>query len=128
MVEVTNKQWENKDVTIAGYPIRLEPNKQREYTIDLGKFEGIMIKTWKDMVRINIVNPTDKNFAGSVGLMGRYPDGTLLGRDGKTEFEELDDFGQQWQVTSNEPHIFRTKDDGPQHPMKCESPSKEMMR
>jgi len=126
----------NNGVSISGYRIRYkkENNKHRRYTIDLENLESIQIKTWKDMVRVDINNnpsSTSKNsiFSGSLGLMGSYPDGIMYGRDGTTVFNgELNDFGQEWQVMEQEPKIFRVEKDGPQSPEMCEAPTKKIMR
>merc|ERR1712166_298641 len=85
-------------------------------------------KTWKDMVRIDIVvNHETNTFGGSLGLMGSYPEGIMLGRNGKAIIPEFNNFGQEWQVLSSEPKIFHVVD-GPQHPSKCDAPSKAVMR
>lgn len=130
MVEIEEDTWEKNDVTVEGYPVyyqKLHEN-QREYIIDLGNDETIKVRTWKDMVRVDIINPREETFAGSLGLMGSYPQGDLLGRDGITVFTDLNNFGQEWQVLSYEPNIFHIVDDGPQHPQRCELPSKTAMR
>jgi hypothetical protein len=130
MLEIDQNTWEKNDVTIEGYPVYYQKihENQREYFIELGNDETIKIKTWKDMVRVDVLNPRKETFAGSSGLMGSYPDGVLLGRDGKTVFTDLNNFGQEWQVLSYEPNLFHIVDDGPQHPAQCESPSKTAMR
>jgi len=132
-----NTHWLNKvevedknSLQISGFPVKFEQShtKQREYEIDLGDDEFINLKTWKDMVRVDIVvNHGKDTFDGSLGLMGSYPEGTMLGRDGKTSIVDLNKFGQEWQVLSSEPKLFHVVD-GPQHPSKCEVPSKTVMR
>jgi len=130
MVEIDQNMWEKNDVTIEGYPVYYQKlnQDQREYFIELGNDETIKIKTWKDMVRVDVLNPKKETFAGSLGLMGSYPTGVLLGRDGKTLFTDLNKFGQEWQVLSYEPNLFHIVNDGPQHPAQCESPTKTAMR
>jgi hypothetical protein len=113
--------------TISGYPItfnQLNP-KRREYTIDLGKNETVGFKTWKDFVRVDVNG--QKSFTGSLGLMGSYPEGAKLARDGTTEFYDVNKFGEEWQVLSSEPQLFRLLD-GPQHPRRCEIPTKIALR
>jgi len=51
--------------------------------------------TW---ITITVLHPTAANLEKSVGLLGRFPDGALLGRDGKTVHTSFDDFGQDWQA------------------------------
>merc|ERR1712176_937725 len=122
-VEITNDKWNQNSVSISGFSISYEEiidNQQREYFIDLGNEENIHLKTWKDMVRVDLnVNREMNTFSGSLGLMGTYPEGIMLGRDKKTIFSDFNSFGQEWQVLSHEPKIFRVVD-GPQHPSKCE--------
>lgn len=129
-VQVEDDEWDNKLVQILGFPIKFEQlyTNQRQYAIDLGNDELIELKTWKDMVRVDIiVNHEKSTFDGSLGLMGTYPEGTMLGRDGKTTFTDLNNFGQEWQVLSSESKIFQVVD-GPQHPSKCDAPGKAVMR
>lgn len=129
-LEVGDEEWDAKAVEIVGFPIKYTQmhSKQREYVIDLGDDESIQLKTWKDMVRVDVVVNHEKDtFDGSSGLMGSYPKGTTLGRDGKTTILDLNQFGQEWQVLSSESKLFRL-DDGPQHPTKCEAPGKTAMR
>jgi len=130
MVEVKNKEWDQNSVNIGRFPISYTPHfsNQREYVIDLGKKEYIHLKTWKDMVRVDIVvNHETNTFGGSLGLMGSYPEGIMLGRNGKAIIPEFNNFGQEWQVLSSEPNNFHVVE-GPQHPSKCVIPSKSAMR
>lgn len=129
--------WE-KGNNIAGYPITFRKihSTQREYVIDLGNHnEKIVFKTWKDFVRIDVVNPRDEDFTGSVGLMGSYPNGDMAGRDLKNlslkktnnGVKDWNTFGQEWQVLSSDPKLFHSMD-GPQHPTRCELPTKASLR
>jgi hypothetical protein len=63
-----------------------------------------------------------RTFLGSVGLMGSYPNGKLLARNGTTVIEDVNDFGQEWQVLDSEPMLFHSVE-GAQHPAKCEMPT-----
>ena len=51
-------------------------------------------------------NPSAEDFRDSVGLMGTFGSGTLLGRDGTTLFHDTNLFGLEWQVR-DEPVLFR---------------------
>jgi len=125
--------------TVNGYPMTLKVLNayQRSYNIELrNAADGggeigtvIQIKTWKDFVRVDIMNPTDTLFNGSGGLMGSYPSGDTVGRDGNTIINDIQQFGQEWQVLASEPKIFHLKNDGPQQPESmCVSPSASSMR
>jgi len=118
------------DMTISGYKIdsRSVNKQQNEYIIDLGNEEKIALYTWKSMVRVEVLEPTNNNFETSVGLMGSFKDSQWMARDGKTVFSDANDFGQEWQVLPNEPTLFHTAGDGPQAPSKCQIPSKTALR
>jgi len=119
----------NEDkLMVSGYEIRynLLNEKSQKLVIDLGDGDGIVFKTWNSFVSVSIEKPKDEKFVGSVGLMGSFPEGLKIGRD-NTIIEEINDFGQNWQVLSTEPKLFRNLD-GPQHPQQCEIPSSVDMR
>merc|ERR1712176_1060165 len=106
MIEVENEKFDENSVSIENFPISYTRSheNQREYVIDLGNNESINLKTWKDMVRVDIIVNREMNtFGGSLGLMGSFPEGIMLGRDGTTIISKFDHFGQEWQVLSNEP-------------------------
>lgn len=111
--------------TIAGRTIKFDRlggnQNRRRFVIDLGNDEEIIFKTFKLFVRVNIRAKIDENFNTSVGLMGTYPDGNKVGRDG-IEIDDINDFGADWQVQAFEPKIFHNLE-GPQVPMKCRLPT-----
>jgi len=116
--------------TFAGYPVsfrRLGPLKQREFIIDLGNNESILIMTWRDFVRVDVNGKLYENFGGSGGLMGSFPDGKFVARDNKTVINRINKFGQEWQVLVNEPKLFHSNE-GPQAPSICEIPTKFALR
>jgi len=92
--------------------------------IDLLNADAIGFEVFKDFVRVNVkmADMKWKKFEGSVGLMGSYPHGEFIGRDGNTVFTDMNAFGQEWQIRENEPKLFHSID-GPQHPTKCIMPS-----
>jgi len=129
-IEVKRDDFDKNSLEISGFPVScIDANSnQHEYIINLDNKEYIELKTWKDMVRVDIVvNRNMNTFGGSLGLLGLYPEGTMVGRDGKTAISDYNKFGQEWQVLSSEPKIFRVVD-GPQHPLQCEVPNKTSMR
>jgi len=129
-IEIKSDYWDQNSREILGFPISYKKlnSNQDEYLINLGNQESIELKTWKDMVRVDIIVNRDLNtFDGSLGLLGSYPEGAMLGRDGKTSISDYNKFGQEWQVLSSEPKIFNAVD-GPQHPSICEVPTKAVMR
>jgi len=122
--------WEER-TSIAGYPITYQRLHltQREYVINLGKNSAkIIFKTWKDFVRVDVVNPREEDFTGSLGLMGSYPAGSRLGRfNPSSSMKDMNAFGQEWQVQSSDPQLFHSVE-GPQYPSLCEIQSKTSLR
>jgi len=125
-----NIVWE-EGTSIIGYPITYERvhSTQRIYTITLNNDnEKIVFKTWKDFVRVDVINPCNEDFSGSLGLMGSYPDGKSIGRvNSKSLMDDRNVFGQEWQVLASDPKIFHSIE-GPQYPSRCELPSKNSLR
>lgn len=107
---------------LAGYPVyHTQVNKKRhKFDIVLGRSENITISTFRDVVAvfINGGHQSAKYFGNSVGIMGSY-NGTLLARDGVTVMENINEFGQEWQVTDEEPKLFSFAARHPQYPHKC---------
>jgi hypothetical protein len=116
------------ELLISEYPIEYERIDEisEKFVIDLGDGERIVFKTWNSFVSIRVENPGQKNFAGSVGLMGTFPEGLKIGRD-KTIIDDINAFGQEWQVLSTEQNLFHDIE-GPQHPEQCDIPSSVDMR
>jgi len=85
-------------LTIGGYPIHYTEisDKRTKFDVVIGKSENITLSTFKDMVSVAIQGPNIDHWAHSAGLMGSYF-GKTLARDGKTVFEDMDAFGQEWQ-------------------------------
>merc|ERR1711935_137946 len=115
--------------TISGYPIYFEKvsGKSKRYSINLGKDDQIVVGAWNSFVYVNFQNATKEHFGDSKGLMGSFPDGLKLGRDSKTIFEDMNAFGQEWQVLSSEPKAFHTYN-GQQNSNECYIPSSKEMR
>ena len=73
--------------------------------------EKLIMKTYKDFVKVEVAAHGSDSYLGSHGLLGRYPDGKRVGRDGETLIEDINAFGQEWQVTAAEPKLFHTYND-----------------
>lgn len=102
-----------------------ESRKLHHFEINVGDHK-IKVKTSKDFVSVTLDDGQPMDYIDSVGMMGRYGVGTLLGRDGKTVFtlENINDFGQEWQVRPEEPQLFANSERAPQYPEKCRLPDK----
>lgn len=99
-------------------------SKQLKVRIDLLNADAIGLEVFKDFVKVNVkmMDMKWKKFEGSVGLMGSYPHGETVGRDGMTQYTDMNEFGQEWQVRQDEPKLFSAVE-GPQYPNKCVMPT-----
>jgi len=122
----------NEDVVVLSvkFPVSIEKlsEKSTEVRINLGGNEEIVIKTWGKMVRVSISHASSENFGTSVGMMGAYSTGAKLGRDGVTNIEDSNIFGQEWQVLPTEAKLFHEIGDTVQSPVSCKIPSSHEMR
>jgi hypothetical protein len=131
-----NRFWINKirgdeevPAQISGYPIQFEqlsPNA-RSFSILLGESTKIEIKTWNSYVSVVVFGASTADFAGALGLMGSFPSGSKKNRDNSTVFEDVNLFGQEWQVLPTEDKLFHDLH-GPQSPQRCEIPSSVELR
>jgi len=112
------------------FPVVIEKlsEKSKEVRINLGGAEAIVIRTWNKMVRVSISHATNENFGTSLGMMGAFSTGAKLGRDGITNIEDFNIFGQEWQVLPTEANLFHEIGDAVQSPAQCEIPSSSQMR
>ena len=105
-----------------------------EAHIQIGDGEKILMKTYKGFVKVSIAKEGSEKYKGSHGLLGRFPDGKRVARDGVTFIEDVNAFGQEWQVTVDEPKLFHSYDDawvvpaGQKCAMPDSSPAKQQLR
>ena len=106
---------------LAGFTVTYEKftDKVDKFKIYLDDNTIIELKTYQSMVAVNM--PRSAALEGSVGLLGSYPKGEKLGRDGVTIFEDMDHFGQEWQVRDTETMLFEAAR-LPQYPQQCRLP------
>ena len=114
---------------IGGYAVKFHwlSNGRRRFVVDLGNGEEVIFKTFKYFVRVNVKAKKMESFRSSVGLMGTYPKGEKLSRDGLKVMDDNDAFGQEWQVLAAEPMLFRNQE-GPHAPRQCKAPAKMQRR
>lgn len=96
--------------------------KRHIFEVDLLNGQKIIVTTHKDMVNVKMDGAKHGEFKNSVGLLGKFGTGLLLGRNGTDMEDDHDSFGQDWQVQSDEPRLFQTTRQ-PQHPLQCVMPS-----
>jgi len=113
---VPNKPMQDEEwhmVTFAGLDLRFKQSKiragrTREAHIYLGNGEKLFLKTFHNFVKIEMAAHGSEFYNGSLGLLGRFPDGKRVGRDGETLIEDVNEFGLAWQVKEDEPKLFHT--------------------
>lgn len=89
--------------------------------IDFGD-AAISIETYKDFVRVNV--KTSKQLEGTVGLLGSFPEGKMVGRDKSTILNDANEFGLEWQVLGSEPMLFHSVG-AVKPPMTCTMPNRQ---
>lgn len=104
------------------YPVTYtrKSDKEHVFGIMVSDTESITISSFKDLVGVKFSNATYDHFGKSVGLLGDFANGELLGRDGIV-MEDPNEFGQEWQVLDTERKLFQVAR-APQHPQKCNMP------
>lgn len=114
---------------LSGFAIthRVMSTHGMEFVIDLTGGEHISLKTFKDMIMVNVENASDRNFGSSVGLLGSFGKGEKKARDNLTIIEDDNEFGQEWQVKPGEDKLFHNIE-GPQAPEKCDLPNTQSLR
>ena len=105
------KKWIKHN--LAGLVLRTRQNGfRREAFIYLGNGERIGLSAYYDFVKVDIKGEEgSEHYTGSHGLLGRFPDGKRVGRDGETFIEDVNAYGQEWQVTAEEPKLFHSYSD-----------------
>jgi hypothetical protein len=94
-----------------------------------GAKEMVVLKTFKDFVRVDIDWKESKNYPGSSGLLGSYDlNGKRVGRDGTTYLANHDAFGQEWQVNVEDPLLFHNYDGAVLPPNKCIMPENSSVK
>lgn len=97
----------------------------RRVKIFLGdsKKEYVILESFKEMVKVALKGMHPETFTGSLGLLGHYPDGKRVGRDGVSLIQDVQAFGQEWQVLEEEPKLFQSYEGVVQAPTKCTMPT-----
>jgi len=145
----TGSFWINgQEFTDEDLPLKIEGNyslKKKETiqddkgTVYMLQTENVAVKliVMKFIMGVDVMGQHPSYSKGTGGLLGKFPSGDLLGRDGKTvfafddEMETLDGrtepicnaIGQEWQVRDTDPQLFR-EIRAPTWPEKCNFPVK----
>lgn len=116
----------NLNFTVGGFGGRFRAKNDHviQYKFYLPDDQVLMIRSVKDMLRVEVEEPLAKDFHGGAGLMGSFDgSGALIGRDGETVFEDPNAYGQEWQVGPNDPKVFHTVGNV-HYPEQCKMPDK----
>jgi hypothetical protein len=94
--------------------------KRRQYRLSLDEESAIEFKFYKEFMTFDVVGHPD--FTDAAGLLGTYPSGDMLSREGRP-IEDFGDFGFEWQVGLTDPILF-AKVRSPQLPLeRCYLPT-----
>jgi len=119
---------ENIAAILPGFKVnyhKLGPKKHR-FRINLNhKGDAVSIETFKDFVRVNAKAVYAPTFEGTDGMMGVYPNGDLMSRDGTTVMTDVNEFGNEWRVLSNEPMLFHSNHESSKHGEHCAMPTEK---
>ncbi|CAB9513538.1 expressed unknown protein [Seminavis robusta] len=99
------------EASLSGFEVthQIVDEKRHSFMIQVGRV-SLAISTLKDIVSVHVLrgedNVTGRWFANSTGLMGSFPTGEMLARDGSTVLHDPNDFAQEWMVQSSEPQLI----------------------
>lgn len=104
--------------TVGGYPVyhTQVSDKKHKFDIVMDR-KNVTLSTFKDWVSVHIHNGDPDAFVDIQGLIGSAL-GRLLGRDGTDLHDDLNAYGQEWQIRPHEEMLFRTARE-PQAPQPC---------
>lgn len=91
------------------------------------RMQRVMLENSLDLLSISI-DGSNEDFGGSYGLLGDFTTGDALGRDGRNMTGDWNAYGMEWQVTTDEPRLFRQTRE-PQLPhARCKMPTASITR
>jgi len=120
---------ESGDAALGDYSVHSRRvNAHQTITrVDLGDKNAISIETFKHFARVNLKPNTQASFYGSTGLLGSFPEGKMVARDGVTMMEDTNEYGQEWMVHPSEPMLFHDFT-ASEHPHQCTMPDQEQKK
>ena len=113
------------------YPVTSSVTKRGRYVYKIKLRDGqagpghgdeeIVIREYRNWLTISIYHATFHNFEGSTGLMGSFPYGNWVGRDGTTIHTDINQYGSDWVVKADlDGEIFQVPSS---FPGRCDLPS-----
>lgn len=113
--------FETSEFTVTGPVYNPAFTHRREYQVVLNDKSYITLVKTKNFVSLSVAG-NHEDFGKSYGLLGDFFTGEALGRDGLI-MDDWVEYGMEWQVSENEPKLFRELRE-PQLPNdKCKMPS-----
>ena len=96
---------------LGDFPVHYEKKSDDLHilTVDMGSHGSVALKVYKDLVGLKFDGAKEGDFGDSVGLMGSFAAGSHIARDRQTILEDVNEFGQEWQVQEGEPQLFVSK-------------------
>jgi hypothetical protein len=116
------------------YPVTSSKTKRGRYVYKIKLRDGpegpghhdeeIVIREFRNWISISVYHATFQDFTGSTGLMGSFPNGEWVGRDGRTIHKTISDYGNDWvvQTSTDGESLFQIPSPFPE---KCNLPSKK---
>lgn len=97
------------------------PLERLVYHVELGHGGYVKFVVYKKYITIRIT-AFQEDLYDAAGLLGSYPEGALLARNGLTLVQEFTDFGQEWQVRPLTDSLLFQETRAPQFPEECRLP------
>lgn len=109
---------------MGGLPLSYVQQDERNslFRVATKDTEALVIKTFKDMVSVNLNGTHAEDFGDSVGILGSFASGVKLARDGSTVLQDPNAFAMEWQVRPEEDGILFDEARQPQYPVQCKMP------
>jgi len=117
-----------KATTLGGYQVNKHGGKKdngavkARYQINMEEQGMLEVKVYNEFVSVLIRQVQAEDFSDSIGLMGTFEHGKLVGRDLSTVWEDVNEFGLEWQVRDTDSMLFKEAR-FPQFPAKCTMPT-----
>ena len=119
------KPSNGEKVSLGGFRVFRFPGALSVRLNEAEKIKIDFLDRKNGMPYIVVDDQSSKMFEGSLGMIGDWTSGTMMGRDGVTLLEDPETFALEWQVRDTEPMLFSTIR-APQFPAKCIPPAKMM--
>ena len=120
-------QENEKSLKLSGYEIRRFRKAISVRLSNRAKAKIDFMQRRNGMMGIVVDGGSTNIFQGSLGLLGEWPSGKMLARDGTTNLSNslASDFALEWQVRDTEPKLFAHVR-APEYPVQCIAPTKKL--